>query len=78
MIEHMFEHGAMQTAAALLGERGDRTPAPGAHGARAVRQPDHVAEARAALERITSLRSRIADMEDTRVDTGAQAAEHAD
>lgn len=71
MIEHMFEHGAMQTAAALLGERGDRTPAPGAHGARAVRQPDHVAEARAALERITSLRSRIADMEDTRIDTGA-------
>jgi hypothetical protein len=71
MIEHMFEHGAMQTAATLLEERDERTPGPGAHGARAVRQSDHVAEARAALERITSLRSRIADMEDTRVDTGA-------
>jgi hypothetical protein len=31
---------------------------------------DHIGEARAALDRITSLRSRIDDMQETRVDTG--------
>ncbi|WP_200919337.1 hypothetical protein [Curtobacterium sp. Leaf261] len=32
---------------------------------------DHIEEARAALDRITALRSRIDDMQETRVDTGA-------
>ncbi|MFZ7088144.1 hypothetical protein [Curtobacterium sp. RRHDQ10] len=79
----MFEYGAVQTAAELLGSRtagvgprgaGDRAAGDRAAGDRAVHTVapvDHLGEAKAALDRITSLRSRIADMEDTRVDTGA-------
>lgn len=79
MIEHMFEHEGMQTATALRspGERGDRgrgdrerTGRNGAaRGDGGARASDHVSAARAALDRITSLRSRVADMESTRVDT---------
>lgn len=73
MIEHMFEYGAMQTTTATRDGHGGRTPAAPARAAvggvgAAV---DHIGEARAALERITALRSRIDEMEDTRVDTGA-------
>ncbi|WP_413602390.1 hypothetical protein [Curtobacterium sp. Curtsp57] len=72
----MFEHDVMQTAAALRSP-GARAPRPGLDGAvrdgaargGAARGADHIADARAALDRITSLRSRVADMEATRVDT---------
>jgi len=76
IIEHMFEYGAMQTASARSGTTGPGDGAPAlrqaergavGHGQGA----DHMGEARAALERITALRSRISDMEATRVDTGA-------
>jgi hypothetical protein len=80
IIEHMFEHEGMQTATALRSpdERGDRGRGDrdrvGRNGAArggdgAARASDHVGAARAALDRITSLRSRVADMESTRVDT---------
>jgi hypothetical protein len=79
MIEHMFEHEGMQTATALRSpdERGDRGRGDrervGRDGAArsdgGARASDHVTAARAALDRITSLRSRVADMESTRVDT---------
>ncbi|OIH97279.1 hypothetical protein BIU90_15280 [Curtobacterium sp. MCBA15_001] len=70
----------MQTAAALLttdsdrGDRGDRSgrggPARGRAGhAGGLRGSDPLGDARAALERITTLRSRVSDMESTRVDT---------
>jgi hypothetical protein len=67
IIEHMFEYEGMQAATAL------RTvpAAPDSDGPRGSGRAgtDHLAEARAALDRITTLRSRIADMEDVRVDT---------
>jgi hypothetical protein len=66
MIEHMFEYGAMQTTTATRDGHGGRTTAAPARAT-----VDHVGAARAALERITALRSRIDEMEDTRVDTGA-------
>lgn len=78
IIEHMFEYEGMQSAAALAspgapeGSPGDAGRAGGAVGsgpARPVRRVDHLGDARAALERITSLRSRVAEMESTRVDT---------
>lgn len=80
IIEHMFEHEGMQTATALRSsdERSDRGRGDREHvgrngaargGADGARGADHVGAARAALDRITSLRSRVADMESTRVDT---------
>lgn len=98
MIEHMFEHEGMQTAAALLSSgretsgrsrpaRPDpdrihtdlsdpdqvrpeptRTEQVRSDPARPVRRVDHLGDARAALDRITALRSRVAEMEATRVD----------
>ncbi|WIB12184.1 MULTISPECIES: hypothetical protein [unclassified Curtobacterium] len=69
----MFEYEGMQTAAALRSpdERGDRGRGDREHIGRngAARASDHVGAARAALDRITALRSRVADMEATRVDT---------
>ena len=61
IIEHMFEYEGMQTAAALR--------SPGAGPTRPSRRVDHLGDARAALDRITALRSRVSEMESTRVDT---------
>lgn len=58
-LEHIGRNGAARDGA------GVRAGA----GAAGVRASDHVSAARAALDRITSLRSRVADMEATRVDT---------
>jgi hypothetical protein len=81
IIEHMFEYEGMQTATALRSpgdraERPGRADAAGRAGAvrgtatrDAVGAADHIRDARAALDRITSLRSRVNDMESTRVDT---------
>ncbi len=76
IIEHMFEYEGMQTAAALRspgapGESVGRSDAArdGSASVRAVRRVDHLGDARAALERITALRSRVSEMESTRVDT---------
>jgi hypothetical protein len=55
-------------AAAAQGAAGQAAAAQAAVRQAAV---DHVGEARAALERITALRSRISDMEAVRVDVGA-------
>ncbi len=69
IIEHMFEYEGMQSAAALASP-GDPTGAPRTdRAARPVRRVDHLGDARAALERITNLRSRVAEMESARVDT---------
>lgn len=69
IIEHMFEYEGMQTATALRSP-GAPDETPGRSGpARPVRRMDHLGDARAALERITSLRSKVAEMESTRVDT---------
>ncbi|TCK59144.1 hypothetical protein EDF27_3663 [Curtobacterium sp. PhB136] len=69
IIEHMFEYEGMQTATALRSSGPDRVGrTPGARAAGAA-GTDHIGDARAALDRITSLRSRVADMESTRVDT---------
>ncbi|MEK6309392.1 MAG: hypothetical protein V4755_01660 [Curtobacterium sp.] len=65
----MFEYEGMQSAAALASP-GDPGGSPRTdRAARPVRRVDHLGDARAALERITSLRSRVAEMEATRVDT---------
>ncbi len=68
----MFEYEGMQTAAALRSPGSpQQTPrdAPGRNGpARPVRRVDHLGDARAALDRITALRSRVAEMEAPRVD----------
>ncbi|TDW73460.1 hypothetical protein EDF51_102292 [Curtobacterium sp. PhB25] len=83
IIEHMFEYEGMQTAAALRSPGPDRVGRGGAArgGSGAARAgtgaargggagaADHLGDARAALDRITSLRSRVTDMESTRVDT---------
>lgn len=72
IIEHMFEYEGMQTAAALRSPGPDRVGRSGAARGGAARGPgaaDHLGDARAALDRITSLRSRVTDMESTRVDT---------
>ncbi|ROS35253.1 hypothetical protein [Curtobacterium sp. PhB78] len=81
IIEHMFEYEGMQTAAALRSPGPDRVGRGGAvrGGSGAARAgaargggagaADHLGDARAALDRITSLRSRVTDMESTRVDT---------
>jgi len=76
IIEHMFEYEGMQTAAALLSPGPDGAPgrdAPARSGGRPganrpTRRVDHLGDARAALERITALRSRVAEMEAPRVD----------
>ena len=69
IIEHMFEYEGMQTATALQSS-GAPPESTGRSGpARPVRRVDHLGDARVALERITSLRSRVAEMESTRVDT---------
>ncbi|WP_157071355.1 hypothetical protein [Curtobacterium ammoniigenes] len=68
----MFEYEGMVTAPAsrrMEGRRG--TSDVQRSGDSSGPQHDAVGEARAALERITALRARMADMEDTRVDTGA-------
>ncbi|WP_185022618.1 hypothetical protein [Curtobacterium sp. PhB115] len=52
----MFEYEGMQTATAP-------------RSTRPVRRVDHLGDAQAALERITALRSRVTEMESTRVDT---------
>jgi hypothetical protein len=69
IIEHMFEYGAMQAATTARQRHGGHPTGAAARGAAA--PVDHVGAARAALERITALRARIDDMEETRVDTGA-------
>jgi hypothetical protein len=69
IIEHMFEYEGMQTAAALQSSGAPRESTGRSGAARPVRRVDHLGDARAALERITSLRSRVAEMESTRVDT---------
>jgi hypothetical protein len=69
IIEHMFEYEGMQTAAALRSPGAPTEPTGRSGAARPVRRVDHLGDARAALERITSLRSRVAEMESTRVDT---------
>lgn len=76
IIEHMFEYEGMQTAAALRSPDSERVgrgaPERGAAArarAGAARGSDPLGDARAALDRITSLRSRVSDMESTRVDT---------
>lgn len=78
MIEHMFEYEGMQAATALRtvpaapdsgGSRGIGAARGNGAGAAGTAPVDHMAEARAALDRITTLRSRIADMEQVRVDT---------
>jgi len=69
MIEHMFEYEGMQTAAALRSPGTPRESAGRSGAARPVRRVDHLGDARAALERITALRSRVSEMESTRVDT---------
>jgi len=58
-LEHIGRNGAAR----------DGAGAGAGAGAAGVRASDHVSAARAALDRITSLRSRVADMEATRVDT---------
>ena len=77
IIEHMFEYEGMQSAAALLspGSEGTsgrtgpaRAGAVSPASARPTRRVDHLGDARAALERITALRSRVSEMEATRVD----------
>jgi hypothetical protein len=70
IIEHMFEYEGMQTATALRSP-GDRAERPGRRDAAVsgVGAADHLRDARAALDRITSLRSRVDDMESTRLDT---------
>jgi hypothetical protein len=69
IIEHMFEYVAMETASA------PRTaPARAGRGVQSRTAVDHVGAARAALERITALRSRIDDMQPTRVDDGLPTA----
>ncbi|MFB9648613.1 hypothetical protein ACFFNW_06335 [Curtobacterium pusillum] len=65
----MFEYEGMQTAAALRSPGAPRESPGRSSAARPVRRVDHLGDARAALERITSLRSRVAEMESTRVDT---------
>lgn len=69
MIEHMFEYEGMQTATALQSSGAPAEPTGRSGAARPVRRVDHLGDARAALERISSLRSRVAEMESTRVDT---------
>ncbi len=69
IIEHMFEYEGMQTAAALRSSGAPQESTGRSGPARPVRRVDHLGDARAALERITSLRSRVAEMESTRVDT---------
>jgi hypothetical protein len=50
-------------------EHAGRSGAARPGGGRSVRTGEHLRDAQAALERITSLRSRVSDMESTRVDT---------
>jgi len=69
IIEHMFEYEGMQTATALQSSGAPEESTGRPRAARPVRRVDHLGDARAALERITSLRSRVAEMESTRVDT---------
>ena len=69
IIEHMFEYEGMQTAAALRSSGAPQESTGRSGPARPVRRVDHLGDARAALERITSLRSRAAAMESTRRDT---------
>ncbi|WIE76608.1 hypothetical protein [Curtobacterium sp. MCSS17_007] len=72
----MFEYEGMQTAAALLspgaegasGHDAPARPAVRSGAGRPTRRVDHLGDARAALERITALRSRVAEMEAPRVD----------
>ena len=76
IIEHMFEYEGMQSAAALLSPGSEGTSGPtaparsgaGPASARPTRRVDHLGDARAALDRITALRSRVSEMEATRVD----------
>jgi hypothetical protein len=82
IIEHVFEHDGMQAATARSvrggGPRGGvgarSGAAAGAAGVAAgaaaagAAGVDHVGAARAALDRITALRSRVAEMEPARVD----------
>ncbi|WP_439694224.1 hypothetical protein ACRQ4B_08320 [Curtobacterium sp. SP.BCo] len=65
----MFDDEGMQTATAVRSPGAPPEPTGRAGAARPVRRVDHLGDARAALERITSLRSRVAEMESTRVDT---------
>ncbi|MDM7892453.1 hypothetical protein [Curtobacterium caseinilyticum] len=72
----MFEYEGMQTAAALLspgsegatGRSGAARQGAAAAPVRPSRRVDHLGDARAALDRITALRSRVAEMEAPRVD----------
>jgi hypothetical protein len=75
IIEYVFEHEGMQAATApvVRGGSGSRAGAARARGAAV----DHLGEARAALDRITALRSRVADMEPTRVDTAGLPTDEA-
>ncbi len=81
IIEHMFEYEGMQTAAALRSPGSPRQPRRESTGPAGAARPgradsgradqgrvDHLGDARAALDRITALRSRVAEMEAPRVD----------
>lgn len=71
MIERMFEYEGMVSTSPHPRTEGRSKATDLQRGGRSVRQRDAVGEARATLERITALRARMADMEATRVDTGA-------
>ncbi|WFR68542.1 hypothetical protein P9139_10635 [Curtobacterium flaccumfaciens] len=65
----MFEYEGMQAASVPRSPGAQRESTGRSGAARPVRRVDHLGDARVALERITSLRSRVAEMEPTRVDT---------